>query len=182
MDVGSIVVPEAKPAFEWVRGRALQKVSPSRRHGKLQLAFGRVLTNWAQDRGEVASEWRFYVAPPGEAPRPLVPDVAYLSGAKFDALPDASREYPPLAPDIVVEILSPDDRAVDVDHKREVYLAAGTLLVLIVDPLEQTMRVFERGAAPRFLGATGFFQSTAFPDLSIDLAPIFATLDRPSSP
>jgi Uma2 family endonuclease len=174
---GTIEVPEGKPAFEWVRGRALQKVSPSRRHGLLQLAFGTVLTDWAGDRGTVVSEWRCYVSPAGEVPRPLVPDVAYIAADRLCALPEESREYPPLAPDIVVEILSPDDRAVDVDHKCAVYLAAGTKLILIVDPLGRTMRALTPGAEPRAYSETETFTSPEFPNLTIDLSPIFRRLD-----
>ncbi len=179
MHVGTILVPDDKPAYEWVRGRALQKMSPTRRHAVLQGSFYRILDDWAHERGSVGTEWQFYVAPRGEEPRPLVPDVAYIAADRLSALSEEFREYPPLAPDIVVEILSPGDRAIDVDHKREVYLSAGTSLVLIVDPIRRTMRAFTLGAPPRDCNMTDTYQSDDFPSLTIDLATIFAKLDTP---
>jgi hypothetical protein len=35
MSLHEIVLPETKPETEWVRGRALQKVSPTLRHDAL---------------------------------------------------------------------------------------------------------------------------------------------------
>jgi Uma2 family endonuclease len=135
MEMRDITLPEAEPAFEWVNGRALQKVSPRRRHGLAQFRFSAALDDWAQEHaaGNVATEWRFHIQPPGEVRRPLVPDVAFLS---FDRVPFAEQEgedEPTVAPDVVVEILSPGDRRRDVDEKLRVYLAAGTKVVFLVD-------------------------------------------------
>jgi Putative restriction endonuclease len=65
------VLPEAKPAFEWVNGRALQKVSPKRKHGLAQGRFFAALDRWAETNrmGSVATEWRFHIQPPGEVRR-----------------------------------------------------------------------------------------------------------------
>jgi Uma2 family endonuclease len=61
MSTGEIVLPETKPETEWVRGRALQKVSPQRDHSRLQGILTIELTRWAAGRGEVGREWRFLV-------------------------------------------------------------------------------------------------------------------------
>jgi len=58
------------------------------------------------------------------------------------------RESPPVAPEIVVEILSPDDRLRDVDEKRRVYLAWGVTLELIADPDARIVDVYD--SAGRF--------------------------------
>jgi hypothetical protein len=80
-----ITLPETKPALEWVNGRALQKLSPRRKHALAQGRFFTALDSWAQthDCGTVGTEWEFRIAPPGEIRRPLVPDVAYLSYARL---------------------------------------------------------------------------------------------------
>ncbi len=171
-----IELPEAKPAWEWVRGRALQKVSPSFKHGKLQGEFYRALTEWAGERGVVATEWRFRIAPPGETRRPLVPDVAYLDAATFAQLRERDRDYPPTAPGIAVEILSPGDRQPDVDAKRRDYLAGGSALVIVVDPQTRTVRTDERDGVTRSFASDDTLTARAFPDLAIELAPIFATI------
>jgi Uma2 family endonuclease len=183
MDAGSaireIVLPETKPETEWVRDRPVQKVSPTRRHALLQLAVAMRLKAWARGRGEVGTEWRFRITPPGQITRPLVPDVAYVSYERMMALSVAERETPPIAPDIVVEILSPDDRPVDVAHKRDVYLAAGTTTLLIVDPDHRTMDAFEADGTHIEFNDTETYLSQQCPGLTLLLTDLFAELDTP---
>ncbi len=183
MDAGSavreIVLPETKPETEWILDRPVQKASPTRRHAVLQAAMAEWLRAWARGCGQVGTEWRFRITPPGEITRPLVPDVAYLSFERMRRLSAAERETPPVAPDIVVEIRSPDDRPADVNHKREVYLAAGAGTVLIVDPDRRTMDVFARDGAYAEYGDTATYADERFPGLTLSLADIFAELDMP---
>jgi Uma2 family endonuclease len=172
-----LVVPDTEPESEWVRGRVLQKVSPQRRHAIVQLAIGSQLAEWARGRGEVGTEWRFRVAPPGEIRRPLVPDIAYLSFERMRGLDEPDREIPPLAPDIVVEIISPDDLAADVDHKRAVYLRAGTQLVIIVDPKTRRATVSAADGSLTAYGAGDTIEPRGFPGLRLVLPDAFARLD-----
>jgi len=51
----------------------------------------------------------------------------------------------PGAPDLAVEVLSPDDRTGEVDEKIEAWLAAGTAAVWIVDPKLRTVTIHESG-------------------------------------
>src|SRR5579862_7641312 len=143
MALHEIVLPYTKPETEWIRGRALQKVSPTFEHAKLQLVVGGALLGWAGDRGYVGSEWRFRVRPPGEPARPLVPDVAYVSAARLAGVSDADFQCPPIAPDVVVEILSPDDRRADVDDKIATYLRAGSTLVIVLDPATRSAELHD---------------------------------------
>lgn len=71
------------------------------------------------------------------------------------------------APDVVVEILSPNTEAKDLGEKKALYERAGVKEYLVVDPLEHY--------AIRFLnGADGFDKGTVFgPDQML----IVATLD-----
>ena len=139
-----ITVPETKPATEWVNGRALQKVSPQRKHALAQGVFIATLYAWAmrEGSGRVGTEWEFRIAPPGEVRRPLVPDVAYLSYDRVPYAAGADADIPRVAPDVVVEVLSPRDRTADVEEKVRVYLAAGTKVVFLVDT--ETQKVTAR--------------------------------------
>jgi Uma2 family endonuclease len=177
MDLHEIVLPETEPETEWVRGRALQKVSPQRTHSRLQGALTIALTEWAAGRGEVGPEWRFRVAPPGEVRRPLVPDVAYISNVRLRSLGDSEVEMPPLAPDIAVEILSPDDRRVDVDDKIGVYLRAGSSLVIVVDPHRRIVELHDRNGSVD-LGETLAIEHAAMPGFSYPVRELFDVLRR----
>ena len=66
MQTGEILLPITKPETEWVRGRALQKMSPTRVHAILQTAVMIGLRDWAGERGDVLTGWRFRIAVPGE--------------------------------------------------------------------------------------------------------------------
>jgi Uma2 family endonuclease len=178
METDEIVLPETKPETEWVRGRALRKVSPRRDHGRMQAALAVVLGEWASGRGEVATEWRFRVAPPGEVRRPLVPDVSYVSAERLRGLDDEAYQVPPFAPDVAVEILSPGDLRADVAEKIDVYLRGGSLLVLVIDTTSRTFAAHDASGVRTFtVGET--FSHTALPGLSLSLGPLFAkALDR----
>ena len=128
-------MPEDKPAYEWVNGRALQKVRPKRKHSLAQTRFAIALERWAHrgGLGSVGTEWRFRVQPPGEQRRPLMPDVAFLSYDRLSFEAQQTTDEPEVAPEAVVEILSPDDRPADVEEKVRVYLAAGTSVVFLAD-------------------------------------------------
>ncbi|MBV8530456.1 MAG: Uma2 family endonuclease [Candidatus Eremiobacteraeota bacterium] len=143
MPYHEIVLPGTEPETEWVRGRALQKVSPQRTHSWLQGAMTIELTRWAAGHGRVGPEWRFRVAPPGEVRRPLVPDVAYVSNERLRSVTDEELEVPPFAPEVAVEILSPDDRRIDVDDKLHTYLRAGSLLVIVIDPMRRKVELHD---------------------------------------
>ena len=177
MPIHEIVLPETKPETEWVRGRALQKVSPQRTHSLLQGALTIAMSRWGESRGEVGPEWRFRVAPPGEVRRPLVPDVAYVSNERLRPLTDAELEIPPLAPDVAVEVLSPDDRRIDLDDKIDVYLRAGSSLVIVVDPRGRIVELHDRAKTIR-VDETGTIEHAALPGFAYPVAELFAVLRR----
>lgn len=178
MSLHEIVLPETKPETEWVRGRALQKVSPTYSHALLQRVLATMLGTWADDglHGRVGTEWRFRVAPPGVIVRPLVPDVSYLSYADLPAeAPIDDVEVPLGAPTVAVEILSPGDRRRNVAHKIAVFLSAGTRAVLVVDARTKTITVHDAGGT-HVLGESDVFEHEALPGFALDVRALFARL------
>jgi Uma2 family endonuclease len=181
--VREIILPETTPETEWILDRPVQKIMPTTDHSILQLAFAMALKAWAANTGTVGTEWRFRAAPPGEEIRPVVPDVAYMSFGRLRSLSPQERRTPPIAPEIVVEILSPDDRQKDVDEKRRVYFAWGITLEVIADPQTRTVDFydsaehFERVDASVETYSPAVVRSLAFP-----LRAIFAELDIPEQP
>ena len=167
-------IPEVKPAIESIRGVWERKMSPRRRHALLQSRFSILLTATFGDRGEVGSEWRFYLLPPGEKPSSLVPDVAYVSYERMPESYGELREKPTIAPDIAVEILSPGDRMKTLATKIELYLDNGALLVIVADPLKRTIEFHESGTAR--LITEGFAVPDAYPELRIDMTALFAKI------
>jgi Uma2 family endonuclease len=177
MSIHEIVLPETKPETEWILGRAVRKVSPFRTHALLQSGLGAALSAWAKERGDVGTEWRFRPAPAGEIRRPLVPDVSYVSDARLAGLEGRDLEAPPFSPDVAVEILSPDDRARNVEHKIAVYLATGSSLVIVVEPRDRSVRLHDaRGI--RVLRGDDVLTHAALPGFALSLPALFAPLER----
>jgi len=88
------------PETEWVRGRPLQKVSPTRSHSRLQMELSFALNAWAHGRGEVGTEWRFRIAPEGEPRRPLVPDICFVAFDRLRGHTAEELETPAFAPNV----------------------------------------------------------------------------------
>jgi Uma2 family endonuclease len=79
------------------------------------------------------------------------PDVAYVREAN---LPQARvRGYPDLAPDFVVEVVSPNDTAAEIESKVQEWLRAGVLLVWVLYPSAQTAVVHRTDGVLRRLHA-----------------------------
>jgi Uma2 family endonuclease len=67
------------------------------------------------------------------------PDVGFVSAHRLpEGLPDG---YVPLAPDLAVEVVSPNDRADEIEGKLRDYLKYGTRMVVFVYPKFQTLKV-----------------------------------------
>ena len=172
-----IVLPEIKPALEWVNGRVLQKVSPQRRHALAQMRFATALGAWvdANGLGMVGTEWEFSIQPHGEIRRPLVPDVAFISYTRLPYEDEDAADIPRIAPDAVVEVVSPDDRKGDVEEKIRVYLACGTSAIFLVDTQKETVTVRDAGE-PRNLTRD---QSVSHPSLPGFSMPARTLFERP---
>ena len=175
--LGEMQIDYDPPETEWIAGRAAPKVSPNRKHGKLQLRIGALLERLGGAFGEVASEWRIHL-PEEPEKTSLLPDVAFVSHARMAGFSEAQASEPALAPDVAVEILSPSDRRRDADEKIALYLKHGSALVLEIDPEKRCIVAHARDGV-RTYGQSEVFEHTAVPWLRFEIAPLFADLDFP---
>ncbi|SNS29837.1 Putative restriction endonuclease [Geodermatophilus pulveris] len=66
-----------------------------------------------------------------------------LAFVRADRVPDADTSgFPALAPDLVVEVVSPSDRATQVTAEALEWLHAGVRLVWVVDPETRTVTAY----------------------------------------
>src|SRR5256886_15670312 len=117
---------------ELVRGALVVREPPGLRHGRIAMEIAEALAAnvRAQQLGRVYVESGFKLASNPDTVRG--PDVAFISQSR---LPEPEPVgYPALAPDLVVEILSPGDRPGQVLGKVADWLSAGTRLVWAIDP------------------------------------------------
>jgi Uma2 family endonuclease len=172
LDAQEIVLPLTKPETEWVRGRAVQKVSPFRNHARIQLVLGKRLDEWSGGRGEVGTEWRFRIAPPREARRPLVPDLAFVAAEQLRGLTIEEVQAPAFAPRVAVEIVSPGDNRRDLASKIAVYLGGGSALVIVIDPADRTALLHDASGSTK-LTAADVLQHAALPGFELQLGTFF---------
>jgi Uma2 family endonuclease len=101
----------------------------------------------------------------------VMPDVAYISKERLPELPE--REVP-VAPDLAVEVQSPNDSKRSLRQKAERYIASGTSLVWLIFPEEKTAEVYLRQQDVVELGAEGTLEGAdILPDLAISLSDIW---------
>lgn len=110
------------------------------------------------------------------------PDLVFLSTARFPRPTDRVR----VAPDMILEVLSPATRALDLNTKREDYERFGVTEYWIVDPAAQSLtflRLTERGKGA--LATLGYqpvaargskFKSEAIPGFTLDIAAVKRTM------
>jgi Uma2 family endonuclease len=72
------------------------------------------------------------------------PDIAFV---RRDRLPVPPRGHVKIAPDLAVEVVSPNDLFGEVLLKVEEYRRAGVPLVWVIDPDSRTIHVYREGAA-----------------------------------
>lgn len=66
------------------------------------------------------------------------PDVAFVRRDRVEAVGETQGFWPG-APDLAAEVLSPGETSAEVEEKITDWLDAGTRLVLVVDPENQTV-------------------------------------------
>ena len=87
-----------------------------------------------------AAETGFLIRP---NPTRCAPDVAFVTSAKWASLEDKTG-YLPVAPDLVAEVVSPNDSSSAVEAKVQMWLEAGVQLVLVVDPVVESSSCLSR--------------------------------------
>jgi Uma2 family endonuclease len=170
--------PEEKPYREYIRGDVVEKLMPDNAHGTLQLFLGALILQFLARNplGGVRSEWRCIFGPPsGE--RVYIPDLVFVSSERLPHGDARVNRYLRAAPDLAVEILSPDQLLTRFTEKVQFYLLYGVRLVWVVDPATETVLVLAPGQEPRTLSAGEVLEGgDVLPGFSVPLAAIFAQL------
>lgn len=135
---------------ELVRGRLVVREPAGFRHGVVAMNIARRLSDYVTSHGlgvVVAAETGFKLFSAPDTVR--APDAAFI---RADRVPQPlPRGYAEIAPDLVVEVLSPDDRAGEVLAKVGDWLAAGCQLVWVLDPELRLARVYRADGSEAIL-------------------------------
>jgi Uma2 family endonuclease len=69
-------------------------------------------------------------------------DVSFISLERYSLEQLSQEGYASIPPDLAVEVISPDDRAKEVDEKLEDYLRAGVKLIWVINPETRTLQIY----------------------------------------
>jgi len=99
-------------------------------HGKIQLRIAGKLDHYLEQNpiGEAVTETNFQLWPERRN-QSRIPDIAFV---KKERVPEDQWRFADLAPDLAVEIISPEDKFLKVLNKVDAYLEQGTQIVWVV--------------------------------------------------
>lgn len=75
----------------------------------------------------------------------LAPDASFIRQQEFERV-GMTKKFWPGAPDLAVEVMSPDDSVRKTDEKAKAWLAHGARMVWVVNPNRRTISVYRPGA------------------------------------
>ena len=135
-------MPDDGFRYELVKGE-LRRMSPAgQKHGRIAMKVGTALDRHvtASNLGAVyAAETGFLISSDPDTVR--APDVAFVSQKRLDKV-GAVEGYWPGAPDLVVEVISPNDTYSEVEEKVLEWLEAGSGIVVVVNPRKNVVTVY----------------------------------------
>jgi Uma2 family endonuclease len=135
--------------YELVRGEVLQMAPPGGVHGEVALNIGSILRAYVRQHnlGRAFVESGFALEHAPDTVRG--PDVAFVSQERV-ASSGVPRAFFEGAPDLAVEVVSPDDTAASLELKVHEYLGAGSKQVWLVYPDSRTVHVYTQDGTVRW--------------------------------
>jgi len=126
---------------ELVKGEIIYMSPTGYLHGFIEVNFGSLLRAFVSKHklGKViGGEVGIYTARNPDTVRGA--DVAFISNKRLSQA--KSKSFLDVAPELIVEVLSPDDRWVNVTTKLAEYFAIGAQVVWVADPKSRQIHVY----------------------------------------
>ena len=156
---------------ELVRGEVVPLIPPGGEHGRLVTELVFALRKHVDEfgGGTVYAEVGFILERNPDTVR--APDVAYIRAER--TAETSTVAYIPGAPDLAVEVLSPNDRAPGVEEKVRAWLRAGCAEVWVVDPRARTVTVHAANGTRSVLRGRDTLACASLPGFALPLADLF---------
>ena len=138
---------------ELVGGRIVRMTPTNPTHGRIEVNVAAALRAFVRTHNlgvVMAGEVGVFTTRNPDTVR--APDILFLSHER-DARRTRRDGFLEVAPDLVVEILSPTDRPDAVRRKLHEYFTAGVRMAWVIDPATRTVRVHRPGCESRSVAA-----------------------------
>jgi Uma2 family endonuclease len=146
-------LPRGRKRYELINGELHEGPLTGGQHGYLvgQISFRLrlFLEQHPEGAGFLLVGTGFWLARDPDTVR--APDVAYVAEPRLSQA--RVPGYPELAPDLIVEVVSPGDRASEVQAKIDEWLRAGVQLAWVLYPVTHSAMAFYADGATRLLHA-----------------------------
>lgn len=167
-------LPDQGKGFELVDGRLVEKkMGGFASWVAAQITFLLIASGQKLGLGWVLESEGSYQCFPDDSRKVRKPDVSFIRRGRLpdERIPDGHVR---IAPDLAVEVISPDDTAYEVDAKVEEYLAAGVPVVWVVNPNARIVRVYRAdGGTERLAGDDILTIPELIPDFRCRVAELF---------
>jgi Uma2 family endonuclease len=147
-------LPDNGMRRELIAGELHEMPPAGGEHGGVSGRAARRLSRFLDQHEELGGE--VFIAEPGfrlarEPDTVRSPDVAYVVESRVDQAWVSG--FAEIAPDLIVEVVSPSDSASEVQRKVDEWLSAGSRLVWVLYPATHTAMVFRQGSSTGILHA-----------------------------
>jgi Uma2 family endonuclease len=108
------------------------------------------------------------------------PDISFVPRARMDALGFGPKErrFFPGAPDLAIEILSPNNTRSEIDARLKDFFASGTRLAWIIDPETESVEICRSATERKLIGSGGFLEGEdILPGFRYAIADLFKEWD-----
>ena len=167
---------------ELIRGELCEEMPPGFRHEKIVAELIAMLVTFVRTRrlGSVVGGSGVWTERDPDTVR--APDVQFYSAERLP-LDDQSIGYIEIAPDLVVEVRSPNDSLAKLRDKASMWLGVGARLVWVVNPEQRAVEIYHTEREPLTLtGGDQLDGSDVLPGFNCSLDAIFGPADQAASP
>jgi Uma2 family endonuclease len=166
-------LPDDGLRHELVEGELRTRTPAGAEHGRVAARITARLVDHAEEHGlgeAYGAETGFVLHRGPDTVR--APDVAFVAADRLP--PEPEPGFGRIVPDLVVEVVSPSDRASEVASKAAMWLDAGVRLVWVVDPQARLAAVHHPGGLVTVLRADGVLDGEdVLPGFRLPLSTVF---------
>ncbi|MEP7341800.1 MAG: Uma2 family endonuclease [Acidobacteriota bacterium] len=173
-------LPDDGNVYELVGGE-LAMSQAGFEHGDIAMLLGGSLSAYARERklGRVVAASTGFWMKTGNA---RSPDVSFISKERLRGRRPTKKFFQG-APDLAVEVISPNDKWQEASKKVAELFANGTRLAWVVNPADQTVLVYHSAQPDRILKAGDLLDGEqVIPGFTFPVAELFAEYDFDTEP
>ena len=145
-----MALPEDDNLYEYVNGELIVVANSGVEHGYLALTLGYFLTGFVRSHrlGVTCDSSTAFKMKTGNK---RTPDLAFIAKERLQGLKRLPKGFFEGAPDLAVEIISPNNTFAEIHNKLVEYFENGTRLVWVILPDEESVLVYHQPKPSKLL-------------------------------